>query len=177
VFIRTILGVDEGLPEWLSIGAVAERTGVAVSALRFYEREGLIVSERTDGNQRRYHRSELRRIAFVRVAQRVGLSLVEIGEALAMLPDERSPDRRDWARLSRSWRPRLDEQIALLERLRDELSSCIGCGCLSLSTCALYNRSDAASSLGSGPRFLLGDTPADLPSDEPAPGPGTSRVR
>jgi MerR family redox-sensitive transcriptional activator SoxR len=155
--------VDDNLPEWLPIGAMADRTGVAVSALRFYEREGLVVSERTEGNQRRYHRSELRRIAFIRVAQRVGLSLVEIRDALATLPDERSPDRRDWAQLSRSWRPRLDEQIALLERLRDELSSCIGCGCLSLSTCSLYNRADAAASLGSGPRYLLGDTPADLP--------------
>jgi MerR family transcriptional regulator, redox-sensitive transcriptional activator SoxR len=148
--------------DWLSIGAVAERTGVAVSALRFYEREGLVVSQRTDGNQRRYHRSELRRVAFIRVAQRVGLSLEEIKDALATLPDERAPDRRDWARLSRSWRPRLDEQIALLELLRDELSSCIGCGCLSLSTCTLYNRADAAAALGSGPRYLLGNTPADL---------------
>jgi MerR family redox-sensitive transcriptional activator SoxR len=148
--------------DWISIGTMAERTGVAVSALRFYEREGLIVSERTTGNQRRYHRSELRRVAFIRVAQRVGLSLDEIRDALATLPDERSPDRRDWARLSRSWRPRLDEQIALLERLRDELSSCIGCGCLSLSTCTLYNRGDGAAALGSGPRYLLGNTPQDL---------------
>ena len=151
--------------DWLSIGAVAERTGVSVSALRFYEREGLVVSERTEGNQRRYHRSELRRVAFIRVAQRVGLSLDEIRAALEALPDVRSPDRRDWARLSRTWRPRLDEQIALLERLRDELSSCIGCGCLSLSTCSLYNRDDAAARLGSGPRYLLGDTPADLRPD------------
>jgi MerR family transcriptional regulator, redox-sensitive transcriptional activator SoxR len=149
--------------EWLSIGAVAERTGVSVSALRYYERQGLIASSRSAGDQRRFHRQELRRIAFVRIAQRVGLSLDEIRNAMATLPDERVPTIRDWARLSKSWRPRLDEQIALLERLRDELSSCIGCGCLSLSTCALYNRDDGARALGTGPRYLLGDRPADVP--------------
>ncbi len=157
--------------EWLSIGAVAERTGVAVSALRYYEREGLITSARSDGNQRRFHRQELRRIAFIRIAQRVGLSLDEIRDALATLPDERTPTIRDWAHLSRSWRPRIDEQIALLERLRDDLSSCIGCGCLSLSTCRLYNQDDGAAALGTGPRYLLGDTPADLAGPSVNPGP------
>ena len=142
----------------LSIGEVAERTGVSTSALRYYEREHLIRSERTDGGQRRFHRDALRTIAFVRIAQRVGLTLEEIREALATLPDERTPNRADWERLSRSWRPRLDDQIAVLERLRDELTSCIGCGCLSLRACALYNRGDAAAALGSGPRYLLGDT-------------------
>lgn len=150
--------------EWLTIGAVADRTGVATSALRFYEREGLIDAARSEGGQRRFHRDVLRRVAFVRVAQRVGLTLDEIRSALAQLPDNRTPNQRDWQRLSRSWRPRLDEQIAVLERLRDELSSCIGCGCLSLRTCALYNPDDAAATLGVGPRYLLGDTAADLPT-------------
>lgn len=141
----------------LSIGEVAERTGVATSALRFYESQGLLSSTRTDGRQRRYPRSELRRVAFVRVAQRVGLSLDEIRGALAALPEARTPTKTDWARLSASWRPRLDEQIAVLERLRDELSSCIGCGCLSLRECSLYNPSDRASAAGPGPRYLLAD--------------------
>jgi MerR family redox-sensitive transcriptional activator SoxR len=148
--------------EWLTIGDVATRTDVATSALRFYEREQLITSVRSDGGQRRYHRDVLRRVAFVRVAQRVGLSLDEIRTALASLPEGRTPTKADWARLSRSWRPRLDEQIAVLERLRDELSSCIGCGCLSLRACSLYNPADAAASLGAGPRYLLGDRPSDL---------------
>jgi MerR family redox-sensitive transcriptional activator SoxR len=103
----------------------------------------------------------LRRIAFIRVAQRIGLSLDEIKAALASLPAERTPNKADWERLSRSWRPRIDEQIAVLERLRDELSSCIGCGCLSLRACSLYNRGDAAAALGTGPRYLLGDRPED----------------
>lgn len=141
----------------LSIGEVAERTGVATSALRFYESEGLLSSTRTDGGQRRYHRSELRRVAFVRVAQRVGLTLDEIRDALATLPEARTPTKADWARLSASWRPRLDEQIAVLERLRDELASCIGCGCLSLRECSLYNPSDRAAAAGPGPRYLLAD--------------------
>jgi len=147
-------GVGEPL---LSIGEVAERTGVAASALRFYESEGLLSSTRTPGGQRRYPRSALRRVAFVRVAQRVGLSLEEIREALATLPSSRTPTKADWARLSASWRPRLDEQIAVLERLRDELTSCIGCGCLSLRECSLSNPSDAAGEAGPGPRYLLGD--------------------
>jgi MerR family redox-sensitive transcriptional activator SoxR len=142
----------------LSIGEVAERTGVAPSALRFYEREGLIHADRTGGSQRRYHREVLRRVAFVRVAQRVGLTLEEIRASLATLPDHRTPTKADWQRLSRQWRPRLDEQIALLVGLRDELTECIGCGCLSLQACSLYNREDAAQRLGPGPRYLLGDT-------------------
>lgn len=141
----------------LSIGEVAERTGIAPSALRFYESEGLIESTRSSGGQRRYQRSMLRRVAFVRVAQRVGLSLEEIRDALATLPSSRTPSKADWARLSASWRPRLDAQIAVMERLRDELTSCIGCGCLSLRSCTLYNPQDAASGLGPGPRYLLSD--------------------
>jgi len=143
----------------LSIGQVAERTGVATSALRYYEREGLIQSTRTAGDQRRYAREVLRRVAFVRIAQRVGLTLDEIRSALASLPEERTPTKADWARLSHSWRPQLDAQIAVLERLRDELTSCIGCGCLSLKACALYNPEDAAATYGAGPRYLLGDKP------------------
>ena len=145
--------------DWLSIGQVAERTGVAPSALRYYEREGLIQSSRTAGDQRRYPREVLRRVAFVRIAQRVGLTLEEIRTALASLPEERTPTKSDWARLSNSWRPQLDAQIAVLQRLRDELTSCIGCGCLSLKACALYNPEDAAATYGAGPRYLLGDKP------------------
>ncbi len=148
--------------DWLSIGDVARRTGVEQSALRFYEAEGLISAQRTAGGQRRFGRDVLRRIAFIRVAQRVGLSLSEIRDALSTLPDGRTPTPRDWDKLSKSWRSRLDEQIAVLERLRDNLSSCIGCGCLSLGACALYNPHDRAATLGAGPRYLLGDAPVDL---------------
>ena len=139
----------------LTIGAVSERTGVAPSALRFYEAEGLIHAHRSESGQRRYHREVLRRIAFVRVAQQMGLSLEEIRDALASLPDERTPTQRDWERLARSWRPRLDAQIALLERLRDRLDGCIGCGCLSMRACRLANPGDAVASRGPGPRYVL----------------------
>lgn len=142
--------------EDLTIGALSERTGVAPSALRFYEAEELISSTRTPGGQRRYRRDTIRRVSFVRVAQQVGLSLDEIREALSSLPQGRTPDRRDWERLSASWRPRLDERIATLERLRDRLDGCIGCGCLSLSVCRLANPGDAAGEAGPGPRYLVG---------------------
>jgi MerR family redox-sensitive transcriptional activator SoxR len=138
----------------LTIGHLAERAGVATSAIRFYESRGLIRARRTTGNQRRYEQSELRRVAFIRTAQRVGLSLEEIGEALGTLPDDRVPTKADWTRLSRTWRPRLDEQIQRIERLRDQLDSCIGCGCLSLRTCALSNPGDSAAEWGPGPVFL-----------------------
>jgi MerR family redox-sensitive transcriptional activator SoxR len=141
----------------LTIGEVAERAGVATSALRFYEREGLIETTRSEGGQRRYHRDVLRRIAFIRAAQHVGLRLEDIRAALADLPENRTPNARDWERMSRSWRPLVDARIAELERLRDRLDSCIGCGCLSLSTCSLSNPGDAAARLGPGPRWLLGD--------------------
>ncbi len=150
------------MESWLSIGEVGHRAGVATSALRFYERERLIASDRSPGGQRRYRRDILRRVAFVRVAQRVGLSLSEIRAALSELPVERTPTKADWTRLSRVWRERLDERITLLEGLRDQLSSCIGCGCLSLRSCALYNPADRAVGLGSGPRYLLGDSSADV---------------
>lgn len=138
----------------LSIGEVAERTGVATSALRYWEELGLISSERTTGNQRRYERATIRRVSFIRAAQRVGLSLDEIAGALERLPRSRTPTATDWARLSRSWRGRLDEQIRSIERLRDQLDSCIGCGCLSLRTCALSNPDDALRARGPGAVLL-----------------------
>ena len=138
----------------MTIGQVAARAGVAPSALRWYEQQGLITATRTAGGARRFPRSVLRRLAFVRAAQNVGLTLPEIREALATLPDGRTPSGRDWARLSESWRERLDERIAALVQLRDGLSSCIGCGCLSLSRCALYNPGDAAAGEGPGARRL-----------------------
>lgn len=150
----------------LTIGEVAERTGTTTATLRFYEQEGLIEAERTGGNQRRFRRETLRRIAFVRAGQRVGLTLSELRAALEDLPDGRTPTMADWARLSRAWRERLDEQIDLLVRLRDDLSSCIGCGCLSLQACRIYNPDDVASSLGPGSRYLMGDRPADVLSPE-----------
>lgn len=146
----------------LSIGEVADRTGVAISALRFYEAEGLISSRRSAGGQRRFPREVLRRIAFIRVAQQIGLSLEEVAGALGSLPGERTPTGADWARVSRAWRSALDERITLLERVRDDLTSCIGCGCLSLQTCRLYNPDDRARVLGQGPRYLLGDSADDV---------------
>ena len=140
--------------ELLTIGEVAERSGMAASAIRFYDRQGLIHAERTPSGQRRFRRDVLRRIAFIRIAQRVGLSLDEIVTALADLPVDRAPNKQDWERLTRGWRERLDQRIALLEALRGGLSSCIGCGCLSLRTCSLSNPGDLASALGPGPAYL-----------------------
>ncbi len=134
----------------LTIGEVARRSGVAASALRYYEGRGLISAERTAGNQRRFPRAVLRRVAFIRAAQRVGLGLDEIEQALATLPEGRTPTKADWRRLSRSWRARLDDQITRLERLRDDLGGCIGCGCLSLKACALYNPDDVMAERGTG---------------------------
>jgi MerR family redox-sensitive transcriptional activator SoxR len=151
--------------EWLSIGEVAARSGVATSALRFYETKGLIESERTDGNQRRYPRATLRRVALIRAGQEVGLSLAELAKALETLPHQKTPTKTDWERLSRSWHTRLDAQIAELLALRDELSDCIGCGCLSLKSCAIFNPGDAASDLGTGPRYLLGDSRESVAGD------------
>ncbi|WP_369691162.1 redox-sensitive transcriptional activator SoxR [Piscinibacter sakaiensis] len=145
---------------WLAIGALARRAGVAASAVRYYEREGLLQGRRSAGGHRQYPREALRRIAFVRAAQSVGLSLDAIRAALATLPGGRTPTREDWARLSASWRPLLDERIAALTRLRDRLDGCIGCGCLSLSQCALYNPGDRAGQRGPGARRLLDDLPA-----------------
>lgn len=146
---------------WLPIGEISARSGVAASALRFYEEQGLISSERTTGNQRKFQRNTLRRIAFVQAAQRVGLSLSEIKAALDSLPDDRTPTKADWSRLSRSWRSRLEERIAELERLRDDLDSCIGCGCLSLQRCTLYNRNDRLAQHGSGAMLLRVGIPGE----------------
>lgn len=146
------------VPPWdaklLTPGQVATRSGVAVSALHFYEREGLISSSRTSGNQRRYTRDILRRVSFIRISQRVGIPLAEIREALDTLPNGKTPGRREWARLSQSWHARLDQRIEQLERLRDDLTDCIGCGCLSLNRCTLYNHHDELGADGSGPRRL-----------------------
>jgi MerR family redox-sensitive transcriptional activator SoxR len=141
----------------LTIGEIGRRTGVATSALRFYEEHDLIRSDRNAAGHRRYHADVLRRVSFVRTAQRVGLSLAEIREALASLPHERTPTAADWARLAASWRPRLDDRIAVLTRMRDQLDSCIGCGCLSLDSCGIWNPGDVAAGSGPGPRYLLSD--------------------
>ncbi len=138
----------------LTPGQLAERAGVAVSTLHFYEREGLIDSRRTTGNQRRYARETLRRVAFIRTSQRVGIPLAEIRSALATLPEGRTPTKKDWARLSRRWREGLDQRIDQLEKLRDTLDSCIGCGCLSLRSCSLTNDEDHLAAEGAGPRIL-----------------------
>jgi MerR family redox-sensitive transcriptional activator SoxR len=143
----------------LTIGELAERSGVPTSTLRYYDRLGLIPAERSSGNQRRYPRSALRRVAFVRVAQRVGVTLDEIAAALKTLPDDRTPTKADWARLSRTWHSQLDERIDMLIRLRDRLSGCIGCGCLSMRSCALYNPDDELATHGSGPRRVLEPDP------------------
>jgi MerR family redox-sensitive transcriptional activator SoxR len=140
----------------LTIGELAARSGVAPSALRYYEKMGLIRASRTGGNQRRYERAELRRVAFIRIAQQVGVSLDEIRIALANLPDARTPTATDWERLSRHWQHRLEERISMLQRLRDDLAGCIGCGCLSLKRCRLYNPNDELAAAGPGPRRLIG---------------------
>ena len=144
----------------LTIGEVSRRSGVAASALRFYEDRGLITSERAGSGHRRYPRPVLRRIAFIVFAQRVGLTLDEIGAELAKLPPDRAPTRRDWDRLSRGWSTRIDERIAELRRLQRGLTECIGCGCLSLDRCRMANPHDRAADLGPGPRYWIGDRPS-----------------
>ncbi|MFT2016704.1 redox-sensitive transcriptional activator SoxR [Streptomyces sp. 796.1] len=150
----------------LTIGELAARSGLATSALRYYEELGLIHAERTVGGQRRFPRATLRRVAFIRAAQQVGLSLEEAGAALRRLPEERAPNAAQWNSVARVWSHRIDAQIADLERLKRRLAGCIGCGCLSLRKCSLYNPQDAAAERGTGARYLLGDDPAtegDLP--------------
>jgi len=153
--------------ETLAIGDFAARSGVAPSALRYYEREGLISSTRTTGNQRRYERSELRRVAFIKIAQQVGVSLEEIRDALAELPENRTPTKADWARLSAHWHARLAERITLLERLRDQLTGCIGCGCLSLQRCKLINPADRLAARGPGAQMITNPPAAELPDRPP----------
>jgi len=145
--------------ELLTISEVSRRSGVAASALRYYEERELITSERAGSGHRRYSRPVLRRIAFIVFAQRIGLSLEEIGTELARLPPDRAPSRRDWSRLSRGWTARIEERIAELERLKAGLTECIGCGCLSLDRCKLANPGDRAARLGPGPRYWIGDRP------------------
>lgn len=144
-----------GLPAALSVGEVARRSGVPVSTLHFYEAQGLIAGWRTAGNQRRYARDVLRRVALIRVAQAVGISLADVAGALESLPQDAAPSRADWSRLSAGWRGQLDERIAQLSRLRDTLDDCIGCGCLSIDRCRLRNPADKLAVEGSGPRRLL----------------------
>lgn len=147
------LSCADDIHKALTVGEVAERSGVAVSALHFYEKKGLIQSSRSAGNQRRYHRDVLRRVAVIKVAQRIGIPLAEIAEALAELPDGRSPTARDWKRMSAKWRIHLKERINDLTVLRDQLNECIGCGCLSIKACRLRNPFDSLSEKGPGPHF------------------------
>lgn len=147
------------MSELLTIGEVSRRSGVAASALRFYEERGLIASERAGSGHRRYPRPVLRRIAFIVFAQKIGLTLEEIGDELGRLPRGRAPARRDWERLSSTWSTRIDERIAELQRLKAGLTECIGCGCLSLARCRLSNPGDGAARLGPGPRYWVGDRP------------------
>jgi MerR family redox-sensitive transcriptional activator SoxR len=149
------------MAEMLTVGQLAARSGVATSALRFYEDRGLIKSERTSAGHRRYARATIRRVAFILFAQRIGLSLDEIAQELAKLPGDRVPGRGDWSRLSSSWTSRIDERIAELERLKLGLTECIGCGCLSLAKCQLANPGDRAGLNGPGPRYWLGDKPVN----------------
>lgn len=143
--------------ELIPIGTLAKRTGLAVSAIRFYEDKGLIFSSRTDGNQRRFRRSDIRRLSFILIAQRLGLGLPEIEEALSNLPRDRAPNIADWHKISRSMRTEIDERIALLTRTRSKLDECIGCGCMSFERCQRINRDDRASAAGPGPRYVLQD--------------------
>ena len=142
-------------PGELTVGQLAERSGVAVSALHFYERQNLIISRRTSGNQRRYKRDTLRRVAMIRIAQRVGIPLAEVAAILALLPDNRTPTRKDWERISECWQAELDRRIVHLEQLRDDFKDCVGCGCLSLDLCGLANPYDVLASRGPGPRRLV----------------------
>jgi MerR family redox-sensitive transcriptional activator SoxR len=151
------------LPERITITELAKRSGVAPSALRYYESLGLISASRTSGNQRRYRRSVVRRVTVIKVARAMGVSLEQVQHAFQRLPQSRDPTPEDWERLSSRWRDGLNERIETLQRLRDQLSSCIGCGCLSLDRCALFNQGDVAGAAGPGARYLLGDAP---PSNE-----------
>ena len=146
-----------GISAWLSVGELAARTGVATSALRYYEERGLIASERNRSGHRRFSRPTIRRVAFIVFAQRVGLTLEEVRRELDKLPTDRVPHSRDWTRLTTTWTARIDERIGEMERLRDSLTDCIGCGCLSMERCAVMNPFDAVAARGPGPRFWEGD--------------------
>ena len=146
----------------LTIGQLARRTGLAVSAIRYYETQGLIRPARNAGGQRRFLRSDIRRLSFVKIAQQFGFTLPKISALMASLPEGRTPTKRDWEKISRRFRATLDAQIQTLEQLRENLDGCIGCGCLSLKKCRLYNADDRAARLGPGPRYVMGDRPADV---------------
>ena len=141
----------------LSIGDLAGRTGLSVSAIRFYEKKGLITPDRNSGNQRRYEGSDIRRLSFILIAQQIGLSIEQIKEVMTQLPDGRTPTKTDWSKISRTFRKTLDERISMMERMRERLDGCIGCGCLSLKACQLYNPDDQARRLGVGPRYVVSD--------------------
>lgn len=141
----------------LSIGDLAARTGLSVSAIRFYEGKGLITPDRNEGNQRRFEGSDIRRLSFILIAQQMGLTIEQIKTVMASLPDGRTPTKADWSKISRTFRKTLDERIAMMERMRDRLDGCIGCGCLSLKACSLYNPDDKAYRLGVGPRYVVSD--------------------
>lgn len=147
------------LAKTISIGQLADRTGLAVSAIRYYETQKLVAPERNAGGQRRFLRSDIRRLSFVKIAQQFGFSIGQIREQFNSLPEGRTPTKQDWTKISRSFRKELNERIEALTNLRDKLDGCIGCGCLSLRTCALYNPKDRAGKLGTGPRYLMGDKP------------------
>ena len=147
------------LAKTISIGQLADRTGLAVSAIRYYETQKLVSPERNAGGQRRFLRSDIRRLSFVQIAQKFGFSISQIRETFEALPDGRTPTKADWTKISHSFRDELDERIETLTNLRDKLDGCIGCGCLSLKSCALYNKQDKAGKLGTGPRYLMGDKP------------------
>jgi MerR family redox-sensitive transcriptional activator SoxR len=149
--------------KWLSIGQLADRTGLSVSAIRFYETKGLISPGRNTGGQRRFQRADIRRLSFVLIAQQFGFTINQIKERLQSLPNERTPNKADWTRIGSGFRADLDARIETLSRLRDLLDGCIGCGCLSMKSCKLYNPEDRAAALGAGPRYLMGDKP--LPPD------------
>ncbi|HQZ36675.1 MAG TPA: redox-sensitive transcriptional activator SoxR [Ilumatobacteraceae bacterium] len=151
----------KALPELLTIGQLATRGGIAASALRFYESQGLLHTIRVDHNQRRYHRDALRRVAFIRAAQTVGLSLEDIKKAMDRLPESSTATHADWRAVSIAWKAQLDERQRLIERMRDDIESCIGCGCLSMEQCIRYNPNDSAALLGHGAQYLKGRTPAD----------------
>lgn len=141
----------------LSIGDLASRTGLSVSAIRFYEKKGLVTADRNEGNQRRFEGSDIRRLSFILIAQQMGLTIEQIKDVMASLPEGRTPTKADWGKISRKFRKTLDERIAMMERMRDRLDGCIGCGCLSLKVCSLYNPDDKARRLGTGPRYIVSD--------------------
>jgi len=151
-----------GTAHSLTIGDLAHRTGLSVTAIRFYETRGLVTPYRNAGGQRRFHRADIRKLSFVLIAQEFGFTISQIAEVLSKLPNGRAPTKADWSRISKKFRKELDQRIERMQALRERLDGCIGCGCLSLQSCKLYNAGDKAAAKGRGPRYLLGDTPNDI---------------